>query len=50
MITQCLTNGTLNLKYGAIEISYNIRHIKQYKSDTKVEYFNSINLDDAVNI
>ena len=48
--TQCFTNGTLNLQYGPIKIRYNIRQIKLYKSDTKVEYFNSINISDYVNI
>ena len=36
VITQCITNGTLSLQCGAIKIKYNIRHIKPYKSDTKV--------------
>ena len=50
MITQCFTNGIVNLQYGAIKIKYNIRRIKPYKSDTKVEDYNSINMYDAVNI
>ena len=50
MITQCFTNGTVNLQYGATQIKYNIRRIKPYKSDTKVEDFNSINMSDGVSI
>ena len=50
VITQCFTNGTVLLQYGGIEIRCNIRRIKPYKSDTKVEDYNSINMDDAVNI
>ena len=50
MITQFFTNGTVTLQYDATEIRHNIRRIEPYKSDTKVEYFNSINRDDAVNI
>ena len=50
VITQCFTNCTLMLQYGVTEISYNMRCIKPYKSDTKVEDFNSINFVDAVNI
>ena len=40
VITYCFTNGTVMLKYGVIQIMYNIRRIKPYKSGTKVEYFN----------
>ena len=50
VITQCFTNGTVNLQCGAIQIKYNIHRIKPYKSDTKVEDLNSINMDDSVNI
>ena len=50
LITQCLTNGTVNLQYSATKIKYNIRCIKPYKSDTKVEDYNSINMYDTVNI
>ena len=50
VITHCFTNGTVNLQCGAIQIKYNIRRIKPYKSDTKVENSNSINMYDAVNI
>ena len=49
-ITQCFTNGTVNFQYGVIKIKYNIRRIKPYKFDTKVEEYNSINMHDAVNI
>ena len=44
VITQCFTNGMVMLQYGAIQITYNIRRIKPYKSDTKVEYYNSKNM------
>ena len=50
VITQCYTNVMVNLKCGAIQIKHNIRCIQSYKLDTKVEDFNSINMDDAVNI
>ena len=30
-------NGMVTLQYGAIHITYNIRHIKPYKFDTNVE-------------
>ena len=48
VITHCFTNGTVNLQCGAIQITYNIRHIKPYKSDTKVEDPNSKNMSDDV--
>ena len=38
------------LQYGETKITYNIRRIKQYKYDTKVEYFIQKNMYDAVNI
>ena len=50
MITQCSTNGTVMLQYGEIHITYNICRIKTYTSDTKVEYFNSTNMNIAVKI
>ena len=37
VITQCFTNGTVNLQGGVVQIKYNIRPIKPYKSDTKVD-------------
>ena len=37
VITQCFTNGMVSFQIGAAEIRYNIRHIKPYKLDTKVE-------------
>ena len=40
VITQCSTNVVVMLQYGATETKYNIRCIKSYKSDTKVEDFN----------
>ena len=49
-ITQCFTNVTVNLQCGAIQIKHNTRRIETYKLDTKVEYFNSTNMDDVVNI
>ena len=36
-ITRCWTNGIVTLQCGAIKISYNIRCIKPYTSDTNVE-------------
>ena len=39
LITQCFTNGTINLQCGVVQIKYNIRCIKPYKSDTKVDNF-----------
>ena len=50
MITRCFTNGNVNLKYGLTKIRYNIRWIKPYKLDTKVEDSNSINMSDDVSI
>ena len=47
--TQCFTNGTVMLQCGAIQITNNIHCIKSYKPDTKVEYFNPKNIDDAIN-
>ena len=35
-ITQCWTNGTVTLQCDIIKNRYNIRHIKLYKSDTKI--------------
>ena len=40
-ITQYFTNITVNLHCGTKKIRYNIRHIKPYKSDTKVEEISS---------
>ena len=50
MITQCFTNVTVNLQCGAIKIRYNIRRIKPYKSDTKVDDYNYKNMSDNVRI
>ena len=50
VITQFFTNGMVNLQDGATQIKYNIRWIKPYKSDTKVEDYNSINMSDDVSI
>ena len=41
LISQYFTNGTLMLQYGTIQITYNIRCIKPYKFDNKVEYSNT---------
>ena len=50
VITQCFTNGKVNLKCGPTEIRYNIRLIGIYQYDTKVEYSNSKIMYDDVNI
>ena len=50
VITHCFTNGAVNLQYGATRITYNIRRIMAYKLYTKVEYLDSINMSDGVNI
>ena len=50
VITRCFTNGTVKFQYVPTEISYNIRQIKPYKSDTKVEDFNSKNMSNNVSI
>ena len=50
VITGCCTNRTVSLQMGAAEIRYNIRPIKPYKSDTKVEYSDSIDIYDNINI
>ena len=50
LITQCFINGTVNLQCGMKKIRYNIRRIKQYKSDTKVEDISSKNMSDNVRI
>ena len=48
VITWCWTNDTVSLQIGATKIKYNIRRIKPFKSDTKVE--DSINMYDDINI
>ena len=50
VITQRFANGTVMLKYGVTQIIYIICRIKPYKSDTKVEDFNSKNMSDKVNV
>ena len=50
LIIQCYANGTVKLQFDATQIMYNIRHIKPYKSDTKVEDYRSKNMSDYVNI
>ena len=50
VITQCFTNVTVMLQCVAVQITHNIRCIKPYKSNTKVEDFDPKNIDDAVNI
>ena len=50
VITRCFTNGTVNLRYGPIQIRHNIRQIKPYKSDTNVEDIKIKNMCDDINI
>ena len=50
VITQFFTNRKVMLKNGATQITYNIRRIKIYKSDTKVEDSSLKNISDDVNI
>ena len=50
VITQCFTHGKVKLQNGATQITYNIRHITTYKSDTKVEDSSSKNMSDDVSI
>ena len=37
VITQCFTNGTVNLQYGATQIKHNIRRMKPYNRIIKLE-------------
>ena len=50
VIKHYFINFTVNLQIGATQTTYNIRCIKTYKSDTKVEDSNSKNIIDSVNI
>ena len=50
VITRCFTNDKVNLQCGEIQITYNIRRIMPYKSDTNVEDINPENMPDNVNI
>ena len=50
MITRSFTNGTVNLKYGAIQVNYNTRRIKPYKPDANIEDINPKNMSDDINI
>ena len=50
VVTQCFINGTPMLEYCPTKIRHNIRRIKPYKSDTKVEDFISKNISDDVSI
>ena len=50
VITQCFANVTANLQCVPTKIKYNIRRINPYKSDTKVEDYNSINISDDIRI
>ena len=50
VITLCYASDIVMLKYIATKVRYNIRRINPYKSDTKVEDFNSIDMFDGVNI
>ena len=50
LITQYFTNGAVILQCGPTKIRHNICQIKPYKSDTKVEDSNSINMSDDISI
>ena len=50
VITQCYTNGVVKLKCDATQITYNIRQIKPYRSDTKAEDYDLKKMPDDVNI
>ena len=50
VITQCFTNGTVILQYGAIIIRHSISQIKPCKSDTKVDDICPKNMSDDVRI
>ena len=50
LITQCFNNIMVTLKCGAMKITYNIRLIKPYRSDTNVENFTVENMYDDVSI
>ena len=50
LITQCFTNITVELQYGVTKIRYDIRRIKPYKFDTKVEDIKTENTDNGVNV
>ena len=50
VITQCFTNGRVNLRCGAVQMKYNIHRIKPYEYDTKVDDFSSKNMSDDVKI
>ena len=41
VISQCFTNGVVNLQYGLIQIRHNIRLINPYKYDTNFEDINT---------
>ena len=49
VIKQCFTNITVYSQYFATQIKYNIRRIKPYKLDTKVEDYSYQSLYDNVN-
>ena len=49
-MTQCFTNGTVMLQYGAKTNIYNMRRKIPYKFDTNVENFNPKSIEDTVNI
>ena len=50
VITQCWTNGTVTLQYGATQVRHNIRWIKPYTYDTNVEDITTENMYYDVNI
>ena len=48
--TQCFTNGTVELQYGAIKVRYNIRRIKLYKYEKNIEDISTESTDNGINI
>ena len=50
VIKQCFTNGVVHLQFGEVQVKYNIRRKKPYKSDSKVEDISLKNMSDDVNI
>ena len=50
VITECWTNGTVTLQYGAIKTSCSIRCINPYTYYSNVEDINTENMYDNVNI
>ena len=50
LLKKYFTNGTFNLQCGAVQIRYNIRHIKPFIFDNNVEDISSKNMSNYVNI